>query len=262
MQASFYKYQGAGNDFIIIDNRDNSFPQKSELIQKCCDRRFGIGGDGLILLESHSSLDFQMKYFNADGLEGSMCGNGGRCIAAFANDIGIQRENYRFQAIDGTHYASILSSFEGNAVVRLSMNKVKGLEEKNNAFIINTGSPHYIVFKETTEMLDVVQEGREIRFSKEYQDEGINVDFVAASGNSLRVRTYERGVENETLSCGTGILASAMAWAYKCNLNNMEYHISCPGGKLKAGFMRDNDSFKGVWIEGPAVKVFQGNISL
>ena len=195
----FYKYQGAGNDFIIIDNRMNLFDSdNNERIEKLCDRRFGIGADGLMLLQNHEQSDFRMIYFNSDGFEGSLCGNGGRCIIAFANQLGIIGKHSRFVAADGIHEAEIVNP----GYVRLKMADIDQIESGDGYYFINTGSPHYVTFVKNLENLDVFKTGRKIRLSNAFRAEGINVNFVEVERNGLFVRTYERGVEDETFSCG------------------------------------------------------------
>ncbi len=256
---TFYKYQGAGNDFIIIDNRDNSFDGDSaQLIEKICNRRFGVGADGLMLLENHPESDFTMRYFNSDGHEASMCGNGGRCIVAFAVHIGIvtQTKNICFMAVDGEHNAAY-----NNGIVTLKMINVNTITKEGNYTFLDTGSPHHVIFVDDTETIDVYQEGKAIRYSDIYP-KGTNVNFVQFTGkNSLRVRTYERGVEDETLACGTGVVASAIS----ANLKKPEindFNIAVKGGQLRVFFIQENNQYKDIWLEGPAEFVFKGIIEI
>ncbi|MBD0368998.1 MAG: diaminopimelate epimerase, partial [Flavisolibacter sp.] len=215
MHIHFYKYQGTGNDFIIIDNRDGQHHLTHHQINKLCDRRFGVGADGLMLLNKHEKYHFEMQYYNADGREGSMCGNGGRCLVRFANDKKIIKDRYRFLATDGEHEAII----EPNGMVALKMKDVETIEEERNHFILNTGSPHYVIITDNVRHIDVHRKGSEIRYSAPFMEEGINVNFVEQGEENDRifVRTYERGVEAETLSCGTGVTASALVCYHNDN---------------------------------------------
>ncbi|RYZ47436.1 MAG: diaminopimelate epimerase, partial [Chitinophagaceae bacterium] len=208
MKRHFFKYQGTGNDFIIFDNRDGNLTLSREQVALLCNRRFGIGADGLMLLNTHPDFDFEMKYYNADGGESTMCGNGGRCLVKFAADCGILREEYRFLAIDGEHLARIAS----NGNVALKMNDVASVQNGDDHFVLNTGSPHYVSQVKNVMALDVVKQGRAVRYSNAFAKEGINVNFVEKTGNAegIIVRTYERGVEDETFSCGTGVTAAAI----------------------------------------------------
>lgn len=257
MMHTFYKYQGTGNDFIIIDNRQNHFDKRNtKLIAHLCDRRFGIGADGLILLEKHDEVDFKMVYFNADGNESTMCGNGGRCIIAFANYLGIIDKNAIFEAIDGFHNAIIEDD-----VIKLQMQDVKGIHNTNQYVFLDTGSPHHVKLGEGVETLDVKQEGAKIRFSKPYANEGTNVNFVEKVDNeTFLVRTYERGVEDETLSCGTGVTAVAIAMHYIGETEKNLISLNTKGGDLKVAFEKQGDSYVNVWLIGRATKVYKGDI--
>lgn len=259
MEYTFYKYQGAGNDFILIDNRDKSFPTNNvELYKQLCDRRFGIGADGLMLLENEAGYDFKMVYFNSDGRESSMCGNGGRCIVRFAEHLGIVKSECRFLAVDGEHYAKI-----SDKTIELQMIDVKSWNTNDGDFEIHTGSPHYIRWVNDLAALDVYNNGRAIRFNDHYNKEGINVNFVQESTKAINVRTYERGVEDETLSCGTGVTACAMAYAIKHQLEGQQkVNIITPGGNLEVSFKKDENGFQQVFLIGPAEKVFQGQINV
>ncbi len=259
MQFKFYKYQGSGNDFILIDNRNKLFPVGStELYNKLCNRRFGIGADGIMLLEDIPNFDFKMLYYNADGRESSMCGNGGRCLVRFAEELKIVKESCHFLAVDGSHYAKIS---EHN--IELGMIDVQNWEEHGNDISLNTGSPHYITWVENVELVDVFNQGRGIRYNETYKKEGINVNFLEWKSGALFVRTYERGVEDETLSCGTGVTAAAMAHAIKNNLQgDVRVPIQTKGGNLEVRFQRHERQFEKVYLIGPAVKVFEGTINL
>lgn len=260
MKISFYKYQGTGNDFVMIDNRQDKFPKNdTKLVKFLCDRKFGIGADGLILLEKpeRDGDDFKMVYFNSDGNQSSMCGNGGRCLVAFAAFLGIIEKSAVFTAIDGPHKAKI-----EDGLVSLQMQDVKEIFENESGFYLDTGSPHHIIFSEEIETLDVKTRGAEIRYNDTYKPRGgTNVNFVKNAGeNRLKVRTYERGVEDETLSCGTGVTAVALA-AHKAGMaSSNEVTLEVPGGELKVSFSRNNSSYIDIWLTGPALQVFKGEI--
>lgn len=260
MKIEFYKYQGTGNDFILLDNRQNIYNEiTSEEVKKLCDRHFGIGADGLMLLNNKEGYDFEMIYFNADGNPGSMCGNGGRCIVKFASKLGIKKKEYHFLATDGPHEAEIDLEKE----VSLKMQNVKDVEFTLNNFLLNTGSPHYIKYVKNVADLDVVTEGRKIRNSKEFAEKGVNVNFVEViSDDEIFVRTYERGVENETLSCGTGVTASALVSAHnEKGFNRVE--VKTIGGNLNVEFEKNSETeFENIWLSGPAEFVFSGEINL
>jgi diaminopimelate epimerase len=260
MKIEFYKYQGTGNDFILLDNRqgiyNNITPKQVNLL---CNRRFGVGADGLMLFNNKEAFDFDMKYFNSDGNEGTMCGNGGRCILKFAEMLGIRKSNYQFTAADGVHEAEI----DLNGEIRLKMQDVNDVEYALNHYVLNTGSPHYV--KTTGNIMgeDVVNEGRTIRNSKEFAAEGINVNFVETlDEDMIYVRTYERGVEDETLSCGTGVTAAALISAHNDNgFNRVEVKTS--GGKLSVEFEKISDKkFANIWLCGPAELVYKGEVNL
>ncbi len=258
---NFYKYQGAGNDFVLIDNRNTFFDiAQYQLIGEICDRRFGIGADGLMLLQNIDGYDFEMVYYNANGQPGSMCGNGGRCIVAFAKHLGIITEETNFLAVDGPHYAKINN--DGNWV-SLQMIDVDSVNRDDDAYVMNTGSPHYVRIVKEVSFLNVFELGKEIRNNPNYKLEGINVNFVEDKSDHLVVRTYERGVENETYACGTGATAAALAVAIE---NNMIGHNSTPikvlGGQLNIQFHYDGNMFTDVYLEGPAKMVFSGEYSV
>jgi diaminopimelate epimerase len=257
VKVQFYKYQGTGNDFIMIDNRNKTFPKNDlKQINKLCDRRFGIGADGLILLETSKKNDFTMVYYNADGNEGSMCGNGGRCIVAFAKQIGLVKKEAVFEAIDGLHYASIK-----NDIVSLQMIDVSAIDVTNTYSFLNTGSPHHVQFCNKIAAIDVKEIGAKIRYGSPYFEEGTNVNFVEQiASNSFKVRTYERGVEDETFACGTGVTAVAIA-AYNSNkTKDNSIIIEVLGGKLEVSFTKEDNFYKNVFLKGPAQLVFDGNI--
>ena len=254
----FYKYQGTGNDFVMIDNRNFQFPKNLKIIEKLCHRRFGIGSDGLILLENSEDekVDFKMVYYNSDGKESTMCGNGGRCIVAFAHFLDIFEEKCVFDAIDGLHEAEIQK-----ANVKLKMTDVDSIKKDGSDFVLNTGSPHFVMYVEDLETFEVYQRGYEIRNSASYGLEGINVNFVeTSSDNEIFVRTYERGVEDETYSCGTGATAAALTYLQKHNEDSVK--IKVLGGNLKVYAEKDGNRFKNIWLEGLAEQVFKGKINL
>lgn len=259
MNLQFYKYQGAGNDFIVIDNRDKFLNNKNEnLVESLCHRRFGIGADGLILLENADGFDFRMVYFNLDGKEASMCGNGGRCIVAFARKLGLIDATTCFIASDGQHEAII----DAEGLVDLHMIDVKKIEILTDGYFLNTGVPHLVHFVDDLNLIDVNIEGRQLRYDARFQPEGTNVNFVKIEEDHLKVFTYERGVEAETLACGTGITASALSAAVRLNKYEGEYKISAKGGDLSVRFKKENNHFSDIWLKGPAQLVYKGEVEI
>ncbi len=260
MQISFDKYQGTGNDFIIIDNRKNEIQLTTEQIIFLCNRHTGVGADGLILLELEPGVDFKMVYFNSDGNESSMCGNGGRCITAYAKSLGLINDKARFLAIDGLHEATV----SGVNEVSLKMNEVKSIEAGDDYFYLNTGSPHYVKFVQDVKDFDVYTEGKRIRNSERFAAEGTNVNFIEKTEDGIFVRTFERGVEAETLSCGTGVTASALVAAVKgVSSQKNSCKVQALGGNLNVKFDKVLESnFYNIWLEGPADFVFHGSINL
>lgn len=256
---TFYKYQGAGNDFIVFDNRNGFFDRGNvDLVRHLCDRRFGIGADGVMLLQTAEEHDFEMVYYNADGREGSMCGNGGRCIVAFAQKLGLIDGYADFLAADGRHHAQVL---DGRGV-SLQMSNVSEIHQEGLAYVLDTGSPHYVQEVDHLESFPVVSEGQKIRYSDGYRERGINVNFVQPEGSGYFVRTYERGVEDETLACGTGATAVAMAMAWKAaKMGVVETPIRVRGGDLNIRFTKQDDGFSDVFLEGPAEFVFEGRVA-
>lgn len=252
----FYKYHGAGNDFIIINNFTEQFVENKQFIQHLCHRRFGIGADGLMLLNKSEKFDFEMKYFNSDGLEGTMCGNGGRCIVAFAKKNKLINNFTKFQAIDGQHEAYIFD----NNIVKLKMSDVESIKNIDKNYFLNTGSPHFVKFVEDIEKVDVVKEGKKIRYSKEFSPAGTNVNFAQIAENHIKIRTYERGVEDETLACGTGTVATALALALKTNSIDNQFTLKALGGELKVFFSKNDVKFTDIWLEGPTEFVYKGEI--
>lgn len=261
MTIPFFKYQGSGNDFILVDQRVQNYlgRKDTEMIRQLCDRHFGIGADGLILLQRLAGYEFEMVYFNADGNESTMCGNGGRCIAAFAKKLGIIGERTRFLAIDGPHEAQI----RPDGWVELKMGDVPAVETGAGYCLLNTGSPHYVTFVKDLASIAVRESGRAVRYSERFAKEGVNVNFVEENGSGIKVATYERGVEDETLSCGTGVTAAAIAFALK-NPGQASYSvpIHSKGGELIVRFEKKGDHFRNIWLCGPAELVFEGSITL
>ncbi len=266
-----YKYQGAGNDFLIADNRDGAIALTAQQVAKLCDRRYGIGADGLMLLESSEDYDFRMVYYNSDGSGGMMCGNGGRCIVAFAADRGLK--HFDFDAADGFHTAQILEDRSGVKIVRLKMKDVHGYEQyesltgvnvQSDGYFLDTGTRHYVRFVSGLEEYDVVAEGRDIRYNaKDLQPVGANVNFVEPCDGGVKVRTYEKGVEDETFACGTGIVASCLA-SYvhglkptaRCQDGRVRYDVRAKRDGLSVDFIPDQLA-KDVWLTGPATYVAQ-----
>lgn len=258
MTHTFYKYHGTGNDFIIIDNRSLNFNlTDSNIIAKWCDRRFGIGADGLILIENHVTLDFKMVYFNADGNESSMCGNGGRCIVAFAQYLGIIEKKAVFEAIDGVHKAVI-----DNGVVELQMQDVHTIETYPDHMFLDTGSPHHIAMVSDLETYAVKEKGAAIRYGEPYNEKGANVNFVhQISSKVFAVRTYERGVEDETFSCGTGVTAVALAMHKIKKTSSNTVTLQTEGGDLAVKFdVNSQGHYTNIWLIGPAIQVYKGEI--
>ncbi|HEU4789863.1 MAG TPA: diaminopimelate epimerase [Flavobacterium sp.] len=260
MQLEFYKYQGAGNDFVMIDNRSGFFPKENtQLIAHLCDRRFGIGGDGLILLENDSDTDFKMVYYNSDGNQSSMCGNGGRCLVAFAKDLEVIEDKTTFIATDGLHHAS----FEDNGLVSLQMIDVPTIDIKKDHSFLNTGSPHHVQMVEDLEHYNIKAEGAAIRYGEMYGAAGSNINFVKKiDDTTFRLRTYERGVEDETLACGTGATAVAIAMNATGQTNATAINVNVEGGKLVVSFDKGENGFTNVFLKGPAEFVFKGTIEV
>jgi len=259
MQTEFYKYQGTGNDFVMIDNRNGVFKKDTTAINRLCDRRFGIGGDGLILLEHDEFSDFRMVYYNSDGNESSMCGNGGRCIVAFAKQLGIVSDETTFNAIDGIHVAKFLE----NDRIALQMKNVSEINVQQDYVSLDTGSPHHVTMVEDLDQFNVKSEGAKIRYSELYGKTGSNVNFVSPAGeDTFAVRTYERGVEDETLSCGTGVTAVAVAMHALGKTNSNTIILQVEGGILEVSFEYENGEYNQIFLKGPAEFVFKGSIRL
>ena len=258
MTIPFYKYNGTGNDFIMIDNRNLQFDSSNtNLIQKLCTRHFGIGADGLILLENEESFDFKMVYFNSDGNESTMCGNGGRCIVQFAHDLKIIGEKCKFIAIDGTHLGTV-----SDTEVSIQMQDVQKIDVNPTRSELDTGSPHYVAFMDKIPNENFVTEARSIRQNAPYTKEGINVNFAKVRNNTIEMRTFERGVEDETLACGTGATAVAIA-AHKRGLVALNsIPVQVKGGNLNVSFENNGDGYSNIWLTGPAKFVFEGKIEI
>lgn len=259
MEVVFYKYQGTGNDFILVDNRKNLVELSEKQVSSLCDRRFGIGADGLMEIRLEDGYDFRMIYYNSDGRMGSMCGNGGRCITRFAHDIGIQRNRYNFVAVDGPH----TSYLDDRDFVHLKMKDVKKVEVHSSYNFVDTGSPHVVKPIQDIMGYDVVGEGRRIRNNDYYKLNGVNVNFVESiDDHHIYVRTYERGVEDETLSCGTGVTAAALV-NYHNEIGFNHVDVKTRGGKLYVEYDKTGEEkFENIWLCGPAKKVFEGRLTL
>lgn len=260
MQIEFYKYQGTGNDFVMIDNRSNSFPKEdTNLIAHLCNRRFGIGGDGLILLENDPEVDFKMVYYNSDGNQSSMCGNGGRCLVAFAKKLHVIDDVTVFNAIDGLHHASVAE----NGIVSLQMIDVADIKKTSDYTFLNTGSPHHVQLVDDLEHYNVKEKGAQIRYGELYGQEGSNINFVKKiDANTFSLRTYERGVEDETLACGTGATAVAIAMNATGATQATSIDLNVEGGKLVVSFDKKDNQFTNIFLKGPAEFVFKGTISI
>ena len=250
----FYKYQGTGNDFVVIDDRTETFPVSQKYIADLCHRRFGVGADGLMLLQNAEGYDFRMVYFNADGTEGSMCGNGGRCLVRFAHDLGIIEDSTLFIATDGEHEAKVTPE-----TISLKMIDVNHIEKTEQYDFMNTGSPHYVAYTHDLQNLDVYTQGKAIRYNEPFVSRGgTNVNFVEVVGdNQLEVRTYERGVEDETYACGTGVTACAISANIRFGFEKA-IDVKVVGGNLRIEFDRTETGYENIFLIGPAVRVFEG----
>ena len=260
MQLEFYKYQGTGNDFVMIDNRSGFFPKEDvQLVSRLCDRRFGIGADGLILLENDTETDFRMVYYNSDGNPSSMCGNGGRCLVAFAKDLNVIKDNCTFIATDGLHHASVAN----DGIVSLQMIDVADIKKEADYTFMNTGSPHHVQLVEDLEHYNVKENGAALRYGPLYGAAGSNINFVKKiNEDTFSLRTYERGVEDETLACGTGATAVAIAMNATGQTNASSINLNVEGGKLAVSFEKMGDLFTNVFLIGPAKFVFKGVIEI
>lgn len=262
MKIKFQKFQANGNDFVMIVEEKTGINLTEKQILKLCNRHFGIGADGLMILRPSEEWDFEMHYYNADGKKASMCGNGGRSIASMAYSLGYAGKQMSFLATDGVHKAVIEEELVKGILydVSLKMVDVEKVERLSGSYFLNTGVPHYIEFVEGVSEMDVVTKGRQIRFDSRFGEEGTNANFVEILPDGIKVRTYERGVEDETLSCGTGVTASAIATFLETGKN--EIPIQAQGGNFKVNFEQQGDGFTNVWLRGPAEKVFEGEIDM
>ena len=260
MNFDFKKYQGAGNDFIIIDDRLKNFPENNiNLISQLCNRNIGIGADGMILVQNSKIGDFKMRYFNADGYPGTLCGNGGRCVFAFARHLNIINDKASFEASDGLHSAAI----KKDNLVCIDMNDVNNITKNGNSLFLDSGSPHHLEFVEDVSKINVNDEGANIRYGKTYLDEGTNVDFIELiDEKKIKIRTYERGVERETLACGTGAVASGIGAHYLGLTKSNNINISTLGGNLKVEFNKLMNRYTNIKLIGPAEFVFSGNFEI
>lgn len=254
MNLEFYKYQGTGNDFVMIDNRANTFPKENtDKISLLCNRHFGVGADGVILIENDLNFDFKMLYFNADGSQ-TFCGNGGRCAVAFAKKLGIINTETNFMAYDGPHFATVK-----NNIVSLKMIDVSEIEVQEKSVFAYTGTQHHVELVENLSDYPVFENGKKIRYS--YENPGSNVNFAEQlDDKTFRVRTYEKGVENETLACGTGVTAVAIAMHKTGKTKSNEITLPVEGGLLKVSFSEENSLYTNVFLTGPATFVFKGQI--
>jgi diaminopimelate epimerase len=259
MEINFYKYQGTGNDFIMINNTSGEVKLSDKQVVALCDRRFGIGSDGLILLNKHPEHQFEMDFYNPDASK-SFCGNGSRCAVAFAHYLGLIKEDCSFMAIDGAHKAKIDASKNWVQVKMLEAGLPQIFEED---LFLYTGSPHYLKFCDNVDEVSLLAEGSKIRYSEPFKPAGTNVNFVELISNAIKIRTYERGVENETLSCGTGVTAAALGSAYKHKLNS-PIKVQARGGELLVSFKFNSKTqkFEDIWLQGEAKQVFKGKISI
>ncbi|MBN2173776.1 MAG: diaminopimelate epimerase [Bacteroidales bacterium] len=262
MKLAFSKYHGTGNDFIMVDNRKLNISLSREQINYLCDRHLGIGADGLILMNLAEKFDFEMHYFNSDGGEGTMCGNGGRCITAFAWDMGIKKDHFEFLAIDGIHQSKLISTHESSKIISIKLADVNLINHFKNHYFINTGSPHYIEFVKKIDEIDVRARGRKIRWNKKFMPGGTNVNFAEIRNNEIHLRTFERGVEDITLSCGTGSTATAIAAWHELDKKENRFNIHSLGGILEIQFEYQGGKFTDIWLTGTAMKVFEGQIEV
>ncbi len=274
-KMEFYKYQGAGNDFLIADNRKGEYSLSTADIAALCERRYGVGADGLMLLEDAEGWDFRMVYYNSDGSGGMMCGNGGRCIVAFAEQLGIRPANgsrYEFIAADGPHSAEISQTYSGAKSVRLRMKDVFEITQTLGGYFLDTGTRHFVKFVDNLEDYNVFGEGRALRYNPEFAPIGTNVNFAEPEQGILHVRTYEKGVEAETFACGTGIVATAYAALYHYSLDKesrrnfkdiicfyrdgrVHVDLQAVRDSLSVDFLRAEGGIKDVWLTGPAAYV-------
>ncbi len=258
MILNFYKYHGTGNDFIMIDGfKNKDLTLTEEKIKRLCDRRFGVGADGLIILKEHKDYDFEMVYYNADGRESSMCGNGGRCIVKFAHRLGYVKDECSFLAIDGLHEGKVVDD-----KVSIKMSDVSEWECQDNVVVVNTGSPHFVRFVEDLDTYNILEEGRRIRYSETYKIEGINVNLAEIHSSNIAVMTYERGVEDETYSCGTGVVATVLAQHIMNPTGPTSQTVQTKGGELSVRFSSPQNGYRDIWLTGPAIEVYTGKLEV
>ncbi len=259
-EIHFQKWQATGNDFVIVDNRNHQLNNySSDIIRRLCDRKFGVGADGFMLLENCDEYDFEMKYFNADGIEAEMCGNGARSIIGFASELGIISDNTVFKAVDGIHHGEMINQL----TYRIKMADVNKISRTESGIFLNTGVPHLVIFTNDLNNERVYEEGKRIRYSKEFAPQGTNVNFIHLSGGEIKMRTYERGVENETLSCGTGAVAACLATIFQNPSDKESFIVNVPGGSLKVSFKQfKKNQFSDIYLEGEAQKVFTGTMAI
>jgi diaminopimelate epimerase len=251
----FHKFQGTGNDFLLVDNLEGVWKFSVDQIVRLCHRKFGIGSDGLILLERHPELDFKMNFFNPDGSQ-SFCGNGSRCAVRFALELGLITNRCRFSAIDGTHEAVVHEE-----EIRIHMHDVKEWSGTEKEFVLNTGSPHWLQVVNDVQEVNMVGVGRSVRYSDRFAPDGINVNVMETGDGAIRMRTYERGVEDETLSCGTGVTAAGLVYGI-LHPEAGGVKVETPGGTLRVEWKQNQGVFTDIWLIGPAQKVFEGKIEI
>ena len=256
----FYKWQGAGNDFILLDGRNGlDIETNPNIINRLCNRHFGIGADGLMVMSLIHGFDFRMTYYNSDGYEADMCGNGARCIVGLAAQLGVFQKEATFLARDGRHTGVLLPG----GACKVSIRNVAQSETVGQGYFLNTGVPHLVVFIDRIDSVDVERDGSKLRFDSQFGPDGTNVNFVQLASSHLMIRTFERGVEAETLACGTGVVASAIAASLKDPQYASPVTCKARGGTLSVSFQPEaNQSFSNVWLEGPAREVFQGDIEI
>ncbi len=261
-RIQFEKFHGAGNDFVVIDNRKQAKSLPAENISHLCDRHFGIGADGLLVIEHSDRFDFRMRYYNSDGNEATFCGNGGRCVAAWSFDHAIAGAEMQFEAADGIHRASVVRVSGDRFNVVLSLNDVQNIQSYPDGFYMNTGTPHFVRLVDEISQLDILGEGRKIRYDSRFAPHGTNANFMAMDGDDINVRTYEKGVEAETLSCGTGITASALIAMHLLNCDKGWITVHARGGVLKMYAERYKESYHNILLAGEATRIFKGQITL
>ncbi len=259
MLISFYKFHGTGNDFIIINKiKSQNIDLNTDIIKQLCNRNFGIGADGLMTMLPSNNYDFEMKYYNSDGKEGSMCGNGGRCIVAYAKMVNIIKDKTTFLASDGVHKAII----DENNIVKLKMIDVIEIKKYDDGYFLDTGSPHFVQFTNNLDNINIEKTGKDLRFDKRFAPSGTNVNFAEIKNDYILFKTYERGVEKETLSCGTGAVATALASVVQYENIPKSVNLQAKGGKLNIYFSKtEQNSFANIWLEGETKFVFNGEIS-